>query len=581
MRPTSLALLCIALAASAAAQTPVVIGAGTDEWNTRTPAATDPTGDAAATADLTALWVTSDDSYLYVAFEVAAPVLLNEGNGLRLVVDVDDDAATGTPVHGLGAELDWRFGQRQGTLVSGGTTRNVYAGQVGLWTAPQVTSTRFEVALPRQPGLGERAVLTGDRVRLAVLGGTGDVIPAETGGLVVDLSSAPHPRAAVDLGKQDVGHVRLMAYNVLRDRLTGATYEAAYRRVLRAIRPDVAIVVEVYDSSGPAVAARIGALLGDPSGTWHGAKAGPDVIVAARTDVSLVEEVRGNGLFRVASPDGGPDWIVAALHPPCCTNDTGRQAELDALVAAVRRLRANGTIPADAPFVVGGDMNFVGDARQLVTLLNGDIADEATYGPDAPFDLDGSALDAAAPLATGVPAAFTWRNATSSYPAGQLDYVAYSDAVLASGNAFVLYTPGLTAEERTAYGLQRDDTAGLDEAASSGPFASDHLPVVVDLYARPIVAVESTPGGAVEIVSVAPNPVRQSTTVRVQTGQAGRVEVALVDALGRRVRSAEAVASGPGEIVVPLDAVGLAAGVYVVRVTTPGGSASRRVVVAR
>lgn len=564
----------LAASASPRAQAPLVIGAGTAEWDDRAPAATDPATDAGSGAnDLSTLWIESDADFLYLAAEVGAPVLLSDGNSLVLALDTDDDASTGFSTQGLGAELVWRFGSRSGTVYTASGSRSVEWSDIEFWTAPQITSSRFEMALPRDPASGVLPVVTGERVRVAVTTSQ-DAITA-----AADLSPQPRVRQPVDLTKQSPSHVRVLAYNVLRDQIFDSGSEAAYRRILQAIRPDVVVFSEIYNADASATVARLASLLDEPAGNWFGAKAGNDIIVVARTPVSRIAEVAGNGLFRVETPDGGDsDWIVAGMHPPCCQNDSGRQDEVDAMIGAIRDFRSSGTIPADAPLVIAGDMNFVGEARQLDTLFGGDIVNESSYGPDAPPDTDGSALTDAAPTATGIPAAYSWRSPSSDFPPGQLDYLAYSDAVLSAGRAFVLYTPGLTAGELTDTGLQSNDAAGR----SGSGFASDHLPVVTDLFVTGSTSADPSPSSPeVEILGVAPNPMRNGATVRFTTSASGPVQATLHDALGRRVAQLSDGVWGAGAHMLPLDTRGLAPGVYVVRIETSWGQTSRRVAIIR
>jgi hypothetical protein len=120
--------------------------------------------------------------------------------------------------------------------------------------------------------------------------------------------------------------------------------------------------------------------------------------------------------------------------------------------------------------VVAGDMNLVGGARQVRTLVAGEIADEGTFGPSRPPDWDGTAFADADPRHAGGLDTFTWRAAEDSFAPGKLDYIIYSDSVLTLGNGFVLATEELEPLILERYGLHPRDT--LD--------ASDHLPVVAD-----------------------------------------------------------------------------------------------------
>jgi hypothetical protein len=64
----------------------------------------------------------------------------------------------------------------------------------------------------------------------------------------------------------------------------------------------------------------------------------------------------------------------------------------------------------------------------------------------------------------------TWRDASSSYAPGKLDYIVYSDSVLKLESAFILATEELPPDVLARYGLRAGDTLE----------ASDHLPVVAD-----------------------------------------------------------------------------------------------------
>ena len=79
----------------------------------------------------------------------------------------------------------------------------------------------------------------------------------------------------------------------------------------------------------------------------------------------------------------------------------------------------------------------------------------------------------------------------------------------------------------------------------------------------------------------APNPTRSSATLRYALAEAGDVEIALFNTLGQRVA---VLATGPraaGTHDITVRADGLAAGVYVVRLTAGGTSQTRTLTVVR
>ena len=77
------------------------------------------------------------------------------------------------------------------------------------------------------------------------------------------------------------------------------------------------------------------------------------------------------------------------------------------------------------------------------------------------------------------------------------------------------------------------------------------------------------------------NPVQGSATVRFELAAPGRAQLALFDALGRRVAVLADGAVGTGEQTATLEAGALATGVYVLRLQTEAGTASRTLTVVR
>jgi hypothetical protein len=95
------------------------------------------------------------------------------------------------------------------------------------------------------------------------------------------------------------------------------------------------------------------------------------------------------------------------------------------------------------------------------------------------------------------------------------------------------------------------------------------------------VAEEGAPDAAFGLGLPYPNPTARGATVPVRLAEAADVEVAVFDALGRRVAVAASGPFGAGEHAVDLDTGALAPGVYVVRLAAGGAVQSRRLVVTR
>ena len=80
-----------------------------------------------------------------------------------------------------------------------------------------------------------------------------------------------------------------------------------------------------------------------------------------------------------------------------------------------------------------------------------------------------------------------------------------------------------------------------------------------------------------------PNPLArgQTATIRYAVAEAGTVELAVFDVLGRRVARLVEREMAPGRGAVRFAARGLASGVYLVRLVTPGGVQTGRITVVR
>ncbi len=135
------------------------------------------------------------------------------------------------------------------------------------------------------------------------------------------------------------------------------------------------------------------------------------------------------------------------------------------------------------------------------------------------------------------------------------------------------------------------DTFDLD---SDGDTA-EALPVDLDDEARVVgpsvdlgayegavtVAAEAEPSGASAALAVYPNPASGPVAVSVTLGQSQPVEVALFDALGRRVAVLHDGPLAAGHHTLRLATAALPAGVYVLRLRTQTSTLTRRLVVVR
>lgn len=564
------ALILAAVPAARADLMPIQLDGFFDDWAEVQPLHVDGAGDG-GTVDFRAVAVANDHEYLYLRFEVTGDVQPDELQSIELYLDTDLNAATGTAFGGIGAELVWRFGNRNGTYRPAGTNYTVYHDNVGLMMGPTVSNDQFEVALRRGiTPAGGVPFLTGGAVRFILRDVTsGDLCP-NSGSIAYTLTAGSDVAPTLPLGRGDPAHLRVMTWNILQDGLWTSSKYDAQNRLLDAIDPDVMVLNEIWDHSAAETAARVETFL--PSGAgeqWHAAKVDAGNVIVSRLPILQTWLVNGSTSLRESAAllDLGPaqakDLLLVACHLRCCTDDATRQEEADGLVKFLRDARTAGgaiTLAADTPIILAGDMNLVGWRRQLDTIVTGDILDNATFGPDSAPDWDGTDLAVPPSRHPDGRGGYTWRSDTSAYYPGLLDWIFYTDSALTVHNHYILETRTLLPATRTATGLQALDI----------PTASDHAPRVADFTVGTYAS--SVPGagaavGAARLLPNAPNPFNPATELRFALAEAGEAALNVYDLQGRLVRAFPAAPYAAGAHAVTWDgrdAAGRAAasGVY-------------------
>jgi endonuclease/exonuclease/phosphatase family metal-dependent hydrolase len=456
-------------AVSSAAQTPsasIVIDGRFDDWNAAKLVYAAETGQP---APVDSLWLAADRERLYLRFTLPEEAVLQRDSGLVLYLDTDASAATGMPIEGLGAEIRWSFGERQGRAVTMGLPLTINPAAIGLRQAPTHAARAFEVAVERRASVAGAPVFNDDQVGVVLRRKSGARV-LTTGPLRFLMSdSEPAIVADLSLARRDPAHLRVVAYNVLFD----GCFERPepFARIFHALDADIVSLQEVFRHSAREARGLFeGIFAGE---RWHAAGDDRGGITLSRHPIresGPIGAQRRGGWALIAAPFG--DVLLINPHPPCCDNDAGRQREFDAIAAWLRDAKADGRLPYATPIIIAGDMNLVGFSQQVRTLLAGEIADTAVHGPPHRPDWDGTELADAMPCHLTGREVYTWRNDDGPFAPGRLDYVVFTDSVLHLGRRFVLWTPDLPDTFLAQYGLEREDTA----------VASDHLPVVADFY---------------------------------------------------------------------------------------------------
>jgi endonuclease/exonuclease/phosphatase family metal-dependent hydrolase len=304
-------------------------------------------------------------------------------------------------------------------------------------------------------------------------------------------STLERPDSVAFLARPAGTDLRLATYNVWKNSIfEQASYRDKFARVVRAIDADVWALQEVWEPTA-AVEALFDELLPLPdAGRWHAVFAGVQVTVSRYPIVLHHWETTPNcGTKASLDLIDLPDELNADLyliHPRFAPfegpeQDAERQCQADQIISWLRRATdPEGAVglAAGTPIVIAGDLNMVGSLQSLHTLLEGDIADEARFGPDHAPDWDGTGLVDAEPLHNAVgPDTWTWRSDQSKWAPGRLDFILYSDSVMRLEGSFVLNTASLSDSALAEVGLERLDVALYP--VHNG-IAFDHLPVVAD-----------------------------------------------------------------------------------------------------
>ena len=455
---------------------PITIDGRFDDWAEVPVAHSDARGDGQpAGLDIRQVKLAHDHRFLFLYFEVLGDLALNGGNNLTIALDTDDDASTGHPFEGIGAELHWRPGQQTGRFAHGGSEVEVSHRPLLFHAAPAFASTSFEIAFGREARPdGAHPLFPSTSFRIVIRdGNSGDRVPEEGRSLAYAFEPEVHlDEAPLLLDRFDDDHLRVVTYNVLNDMPWAEGQGEHFERQLAAVSPDVVALQEVRDHS-PEVTAR---LVSRWTGARYNATGNGDCIILSVFPILEAHRIDGNiaALLDTEEVLGTPLLVINA-HLPCCGENRGRQRESDQIVSFLREAREGRGVmdlAAGTPLIIVGDLNLVGSARPLRTLITGDIFFEDVFGPDFALDWDDSDLLDLVSRQTELRMGYTWRSDTGEYWPGQLDRIIFSDSVLDSPHNFVLCTQEMSEEALREYGLEADDSRASDHLL----FCADFVP---------------------------------------------------------------------------------------------------------
>lgn len=535
MRALILALLMLTGCRQAEAQNVAVDGRFAD-WDSLAVLAADRGGDAGTSGvDFTRLQASDDVQWLYLSFDTGIEILLQEDNAIRLSIDTDMDAATGTQVQGIGAELTWTFGDREGSVRLAGTT-SVRHDDIRLIPAPSMRSSRFEIAIRRGTSIGGRPLFPSESIRIALSDAGGDALPDAAGGIVYRFrSSGVMPVIERLLRPVETGSIRLLSWNTLFNGLADPQRQSAYTRLLRAIKPDVMCFQECFDMSAGEALAFVRSVLDPPAGrTWQALKRDAGNILVTHLDIEnswLLQTDYRESAYLLRTP-AGEGMLLINAHFRCCSADDHRQKEADGVIRFLRDAKLPGgivTVPEGTPFVLVGDLNLVGENGQYHTLVTGDINNNASFGADEAPDWNGAHWTELEPRQPAWFFTFTWDDNESSYAPGKLDYMLYSASALTVTQDMVVDPRQISSGQRQRLGIEQGDASA----------ASDHLPRFADFKWKQVSAVETAAARGWDIGQIYPQPARGHIAVAIDSDTPVELTYQLFDLLGRSIGALE------------------------------------------
>ena len=488
-------------------------------------------------ADFSTLKITYDSDFLFIYIKFHDnEFLMQNWNEFHLYMDVDNDSSTGNFRDGIGADLEWFFGDRSGKSYVGSQLNTVYQNDLKLRIAPTITSSEFEIAIARDSSpltLNNQQSLVQGKIIFSEFGESiGDLLPDVAGGVSFfigeDFIAGPEPITLERLNDSDL---RVVSYNTLNEGILDSERQGHFKRIIQSINPDIIALQEHSDWD------EIHDIIQSwfPQEQWYASWTYRDLVILSRFeiihDANIISSERTMAALLDTEDELGKNLLIFNSHLSCCDNDEGRQEQVDEFSSVWRTWVQNGNGPFElehgTPFIHLGDFNYVGYKQQVETIKSGDIVDESQFGVDFLPDWDSTAIIDLFSRQTHKRMGYTWRKDGSSFNPGKLDYLFYSDASIDTGKHYILNTLAMDQNSLSEYNLQSNDTQE----------ASDHLPLVFDIVINSDLGFrkEAVLPSVIKEHPNYPNPFNPKTTIEYGIPSESNVRLVIFDILGREV----------------------------------------------
>ena len=489
-------------------------------------------------ADFSIIKITYDSEFLFIYFNMfEGEFLLQDWNEFHLYIDADNNISTGINVYGIGAELDWCFGDRSGFQYINNQQIELWQNDLTLRIAPTVTSSEFEIAISRNAfslTMNDSQTITEGKIILFEGGDESDYLPDSEGGVyfTIDEDNMPLSPEPIGLERLHQSDIRIVSYNTLNEGIIDEERQNHFKRILQTLDPDIIALQEHSDWN------YIDDIIQSwfHNEQWHASWTYRDLVILSRfpilNDAIMISSERTMVALLDTEDELGNNLLIFNSHLSCCANNEDRQKQVDEFAGSWRDWIIDGVGPFElenaTPFLHVGDFNYVGYRQQVETIRVGDILDENEYGIDFMPDWDSTAIVELFPRQSHKRMGYTWRSDGSSFNPGKLDYIFYSDATIDSGKNYILNTLAMEDSVLESYNLHWNDTQE----------ASDHLPLVFDILINTDVGINSS-RSIIEspiLYPNYPNPFNSNTKITIYIPNLLDIELSIIDILGNTIK---------------------------------------------